>query len=109
MTLNQVPHLSDGTVGITNGALANTNKIVGIAIHPRALGMATWTRFANDEFAGVPLGQVQMSYFTDPLTGFPFRLDLWYDPDIQLYKMRCSDRFGFSNIDWRASTLLFKA
>ena len=78
-------------------------------MHPRALGMAAWTSFANDEFAGVPIGGVQMSYFTDPLTNFPFRLDLWYDPDLQKYKMRCSARFGFSNIDWRAATLLFKA
>ena len=89
--------------------LANTNKIIAVALHPRALGMAAWTSFANNEFARVPLGQMQMSYFTDPLTGFPFRLDLWYDPDLQKYKMRCSARFGFSNIDWRAATLLFKA
>lgn len=109
LTLKQVPHLSDGTGGITNGALANTNKIISVALHPRALGMAAWTSFANDEFAGVPIGAVQMSYFTDPLNGFPFRLDLWYDADLQKYKMRCSARFGFSNIDWRAATLLFKA
>lgn len=109
MTLKQASHLSDGTGSITDGALANTNKIVGIAIHPRALGMAAWTSFANDEFAGVPIGAVQMSYFTDPLTNFPFRLDFWYDSDLQKYKMHCSARFGFSNIDWRVATLLFKA
>ena len=109
MTLKNVPHLTDEESGISDGALANTNKIIGIDLHPRALGMAAWTSFANDEFAGVPLGQVQISYFTYPLTNFPFRLDLWYDPDKQLYKMRCSALFGFSNTDWRAPTLLFKA
>lgn len=70
MTLKNIPHLTDEESEISDGALANTNKIIEIAIHPRALGMAAWTSFANDEFAGVPLGQVQMSYFTDPLTGF---------------------------------------
>ena len=109
LTLKQVPHLTDEESGISDGSLANTNKIIGIAIHPRALGMAAWTIFANNEFAGVPIGAVQMSYFTDPLTGFPFRLDLWYDPDLQKYKMRCLARFGFSNINWRDATLLFKA
>lgn len=65
LVLAQVPHLSDGTDGITNGALASTNKIIGIALHPRALGMAAWTSFANDEFAGVLLGKCK--YPTSPI------------------------------------------
>ena len=56
------------------------NKIISAAVNPRATGMAAWTQYSPNKFSGVPFGG-QTSFFTDPLTNFPFRLMIYYMPN----------------------------
>lgn len=110
---------SSGTIGFadiedsatlgTTSALASTANIIGVALHKRALGIAAFREFSDTEFAGVNLGGIQTSFFQDPLTGFPFRLMLYYIPQLQKYQLICSAKIGFVQIDPGAATLIFKS
>ena len=97
LTLAQVHWEKDSV----SAALARTNKIIGVDLHPRAMGMVVWTQYSSDEFSGV-----QISSFTDPLKNFLFRLMIYHMPNLQQYHMVCSAKFGFTPIDFRDATLL---
>ena len=103
ITFGDAPN-ADGT----DAAPTLTSKFIGVGLHKRALGIAAFREFSETEFAGVNLGAVQTSFFTDPLTGFPFRLMLYYRPELQRYQLICSAKIGFVTIDPLAAVLIFK-
>ena len=124
---NTIPHLNSVTdttkftfagttafasgerLGQDNEAPATTLPIVGAVFNKRAIGMGLWNRWEASRFAGNPLGTVT-SFFTDPLSGVTFRLETYYQPTKQNYRIVCSAKVGFVKMDFRACELiLYKA
>ena len=118
------PHLSNQTTAaqFTQGSAAatfravprngtdaeaplTTDKIVGCAFNKRAIGMGLWNRWEASRFAGNTLGTVT-SFFTDPLSGVTFRLETYYLPEDQEYRIVCSAKVGFVSMDFRAAQLV---
>ena len=83
----------------------SADKIVGAVFNKRAIGMGLWNRWEASRFAGNPLGTVT-SFFTDPLSGVTFRLETYYVPHAQEYRIVCSAKVGFCQMDFRAAELL---
>lgn len=81
------------------------DKVVGAVFNKRAIGMGLWNRWEASRFAGNPLGTVT-SFFTDPLSGVTFRLETYYQPTKQNYRVVCSCKVGFTQMDFRAAQLL---
>lgn len=103
LTYKQVPdHEGSGA------AFANTQKLVGILLHKRAISMAAWPQFSSDELTGMAFGNAQTAMFVDPLSGLPMRLLFYYKPDEEKYVMRCSCKFGITQSDPRAATFVYK-
>ena len=100
--------VEDAGTSFDPAALTAAANIIRVAVHKRALGFAAFREFSETEFAGVNLGGIQTSFFQDPLTGFPFRLMLYYIPQLQKYQLICSAKIGFVRIDPGAATLVFK-
>ena len=89
-------------------ALLGTQRVVGIGFSKRAMGVAGWSQFTASEIIGKNPQNVQTSFVTDPLTGFPFRIMVYYQPELHKYTVEISAWVGFAVADPRGAVFVIK-
>ena len=103
-TFKQIPNSAG-----QDTAVADTQRVSGIAFGKRAMGIAAWSQYTASELIGKNPGNVQTSFVKDPVTGFPFRVLVYFLPENHKYTIEISAWYGFAIADPRAAAFVIRA